>query len=169
MREADLIAAEDTRRTAKLLAHYAIATPTISFHEHNTRARTPQLVARLKRGDRIALVTDAGTPGVSDPGIELVRSCHAEGIAVEPIPGPSAPVTAAVASGFPLDSLTIFGFAPAAPKARKTWMIEVATVRGTFTFFETPHRIVAMLQEAARCWGDRPMFVGREITKVHQQ
>jgi 16S rRNA (cytidine1402-2'-O)-methyltransferase len=169
LREANVIAAEDTRRTAKLLAHYAISTPTLSFHEHNTRSRIPQLLARLERGDRVALVTDAGTPGISDPGIDLVRASNANGIAVDPVPGPSAPVAAAVASGFALDSLMIFGFVPAAAKARTAWIIDAAAIAGTFTFFETPHRILRTLQEASRYWGDRPIFVGREITKVHQQ
>src|SRR5688572_33478047 len=102
LREADLIAAEDTRRTARLLSHYAIGTPSTSFHQHNVRARLPQLLSRLEAGNDIALVTDAGTPGVSDPGVELVNACVEAKIAVDPIPGPSAPLTAATASGFPL-------------------------------------------------------------------
>lgn len=169
LREADLIAAEDTRRTAKLLAHHAIAKPTISFHQHNTRSRLPQLVGRLERGDRVALVTDAGTPGISDPGVELVRASLERGIPVEPIPGASAPLTAAAASGFPLDPLTIFGFVPARAKDRKAWLQGAQAVNHTFTFFEAPHRVRQTLTEASDIFGNRPILVGREITKVHQQ
>src|SRR4051794_15063706 len=100
--EVQLIAAEDTRHTARLLQHHGIPTPTISFHEHNTRTRIPQLLARLVAGQNVAVVTDAGTPGVSDPGIELVQACIAEHVAVDPVPGATAPLTAAIASGFPL-------------------------------------------------------------------
>src|SRR5438552_2951772 len=118
LREANVIAAEDTRRTAKLLVHHSISTPTLSFHEHNTRSRLPQLLARLERGDNVALVTDAGTPGVSDPGVELVAASIERGIAVDPIPGASAPLVAGIASGFPLEPLTILGFPPSRSKAR---------------------------------------------------
>ncbi len=118
LREADVIAAEDTRRTAKLLGHYGVSTPAVSFHQHNTRSRLPQLIKRLERGEHVALVTDAGTPGISDPGIELVDACLKHGIQVDPVPGPSAALTAATASGFPLEPLTILGFAPVRAKAR---------------------------------------------------
>lgn len=169
LREADLIAAEDTRRTAKLLTHYAISKPTVSFHEHNTRTRLPQLLARLERGDRVALVTDAGTPGIADPGVELVRHCAERGIAVDPIPGASAPLVAAIASGFPTNPLTILGFAPARGKDRTAWLERLASVPHTFTFFEAPHRIRQTLTEVARIFGVRPIVVGRELTKLHQQ
>lgn len=169
LRDADLIAAEDTRRTVKLLAHYAISKPTLSFHEHNTRARLPQLLARLERGERVALVTDAGTPGISDPGVELVRRCAERGIAVDPIPGPSAPLAAAVASGFPTDPMTVFGFAPARAQDRKRWLERLQSVPHTFTFFDAPHRIRQTLTEAANIFGKRPILVGRELTKVHQE
>ena len=115
LREADVIAAEDTRRTAKLLAHYSISTPTMSFHEHNTRTRIPQLLARLEAGAGVALVTDAGMPGISDPGSALVEACWGRGIAIDPVPGACAPVTAAVASGFPLDPLTLWPTATKSP------------------------------------------------------
>ena len=169
LREATLIAAEDTRRTGKLLAHYAISTPTISFHEHNTRARLPQLLAKLERGETIALVTDAGTPGISDPGVELVRRCAERGITVDPIPGASAPLVAAVASGFPMEPITVFGFAPARAKDRTLWLERLHSVPHTFTFFETPHRIRQTLSDAANIFGIRPMAVCRELTKVHQE
>jgi 16S rRNA (cytidine1402-2'-O)-methyltransferase len=169
LRETDVIAAEDTRRTAKLLAHYAISTPTLSFHQHNTRTRLPQIVSRLKADGRVALVTDAGTPGISDPGVELVRACIDEGIAVDPIPGPSAPIAAAVASGFPLEPLTILGFTPTKAKERRAWMNRLQAITDTVTFFEAPHRIERTLAETARYLGERQIVVAREVTKLHQQ
>ena len=168
LREAGVVAAEDTRRTARLLAHHGITTPTLSFHEHNTRSRMPQILARLEAGESVALVTDAGTPGISDPGVELVRACIDRGIPVDPIPGASAPLTAAIASGFPLEPMTIFGFAPARAKDRKVWLREVAGVPHTFTFFEAPHRIAETLREMGDIFGERPIMVGRELTKLHQ-
>ena len=121
LREADLIAAEDTRRTGKLLAHYAITTPTISFHEHNSHQRVPDLIERLEAGSKIAIVSDAGTPGIADPGIALVQACWDRSIPVDPIPGASAPLVAAVASGFPLEPLTIMGFVPPRANDRSRW------------------------------------------------
>jgi len=169
LREADVIAAEDTRRTAKLLAHFSIAGSTLSFHEHNIRTRVPQLLARLERGEAVALVSDAGTPGISDPGLELIRACWEKGIPVDPIPGASAPLAAAVASGFRLDPLTIFGFAPARAKDRKTWLSRLQKVSDTLTFFETPHRIEQTLSEMPTYFGGRPILVARELTKRHQE
>jgi 16S rRNA (cytidine1402-2'-O)-methyltransferase len=165
----DLIAAEDTRRTARLLAHHAITTPTLSFHQHNTRGRIPQLVGRLQRGESIAVVTDAGTPGISDPGVELVQACIAVGIAVDPVPGASAPLTAVLASGFPMVPLTILGFVPSRAKDREQWLKNVSTIQNTLTFFETPHRIARTMFEASFILGIRPIVVGRELTKVHQE
>ena len=169
LREVDVIAAEDTRRTARLLSHYAIPTSSVSFHQHNVRTRVPQLLSRLQSGDSVALVTDAGTPGISDPGVELVEACVLANISVDPIPGASAPLTAAVASGFPLIPLTIFGFPPRRSKDRTTWFSEVRAVRHTFTFFESPHRIVTTLAEAAAILGPRPIVTARELTKKHQE
>jgi 16S rRNA (cytidine1402-2'-O)-methyltransferase len=169
LREADVIAAEDTRRTAKLLAHFSITSSTLSFHEHNTRTRVPQLLTRLQRGEAVALVSDAGTPGISDPGIELIQACWDAGIPVDPIPGASAPLAAAVASGFPLEPLTIFGFAPARAKDRKAWLARLQNISDTLTFFETPHRIEQTLSEASTYFGGRPIMFAREITKRHQE
>lgn len=169
LREADVIAAEDTRRTAKLLAHYSIATSSLSFHAHNTRSRIPQLLARLERGEVVALVSDAGTPGISDPGIELIQACWDKGITVDPIPGASAPLAAAVASGFPLEPLTIFGFVPARAKDRKAWWMRLRSVGDTLTFFEAPHRIDQTLVEISLYFGGRPILIAREVTKRHQQ
>jgi 16S rRNA (cytidine1402-2'-O)-methyltransferase len=165
----DLIAAEDTRRTARLLSHHGISTPTLSFHQHNTRSRTPQLISRLQRGDSVAIVTDAGTPGVSDPGAELVQACVEAGIPVDPVPGVSAPLTAAIASGFPLVPLTILGFAPARAKDRIVWLETISGIKNTLTFFETPHRIAQTMSAASAILGNRPIVIGRELTKAHQE
>ena len=169
LREADLIAAEDTRRTARLLARHAITTPTVSFHEHNTRTALPKLISHLEEGRSVALVTDAGTPGISDPGVELVRACIEHGFPVEPIPGVSAALTAAVVSGFPLIPMTIAGFPPHRSKDRNSWLQALGDVKSTVTFFESPHRIEATLRGAASVLGNRPIMVGRELTKVHQE
>ena len=169
LREADVIAAEDTRRTAKLLAHHAISTPTLSFHEHNTRTRLPQIIARLERGQNVALVTDAGTPGVSDPGVELVAAAVERGIPIDPIPGASAPLVAGIASGFPLEPMTILGFPPSRAKDRSAWLEQASEVKNTFTFFEAPHRIKQTLLAAQCLLVNRPIMVGRELTKRHQE
>ncbi|MET0165990.1 MAG: 16S rRNA (cytidine(1402)-2'-O)-methyltransferase [Vicinamibacterales bacterium] len=169
LREVDVIAAEDTRRTAKLLTHYGISTPAVSFHQHNTRSRLPHLIRRLEQNEHIALVTDAGTPGVSDPGVELVDACLQRGIPVDPVPGPSASLAAATASGFPMDPLTIFGFVPTKAKDRKAWLAQIQGIRHTFTCFEAPHRIRKTLSELGRLLGTRQISVAREISKVHQQ
>ena len=169
LREVDLIAAEDTRRTARLLSHYAISTPSVSFHQHNVRTRLPQLLSRLEAGKSVALVTDAGTPGVSDPGVELVDACIKAQVPVDPIPGASAPLAAAVASGFPLIPLTIFGFPPRRSKDRKEWFSRILEIRHTFSFFESPHRIAATLTEAHSILGERQIMIGRELTKRHQE
>jgi 16S rRNA (cytidine1402-2'-O)-methyltransferase len=169
LREVHVVAAEDTRRTAKLLTHYGISTPAVSFHQHNTRSRLPQLIRRLERDQHIALVTDAGTPGLSDPGVELVDACLQKGIPVDPVPGASASLAAAMASGFPMNPLTIFGFVPTKTKHRKGWVEQLQGVRHTFTFFEAPHRIRQTLTDVGSQLGDRQIFVAREISKVHQQ
>ena len=169
LREVDVIAAEDTRRTAKLLAHHGIATPSLSFHQHNVRTRMPQLLSRLQSGAHVALVTDAGTPGISDPGMELVNACIHAQVPVDPVPGVSAPLAAAVASGFPLIPLTIFGFPPHRSKDRKAWFRELEATGHTATFFESPHRIAATLGEAGIILGERPIMVARELTKLHQE
>ena len=169
LRNADLVAAEDTRQTSKLLRHHGIQASTLSFHAHNTRSRLPQLIARLSAGSRIALVTDAGTPGVSDPGVELVGACRNQGIAVEVIPGPSAPIAAAVISGFPMNPLTVLGFPPVRSKDRERWFAEAAATGHTFTFFEAPHRIESTLRRCAEYFGNRQICVARELTKIHEE
>jgi 16S rRNA (cytidine1402-2'-O)-methyltransferase len=169
LREVNVIAAEDTRRTAKLLTHYGISTPTVSFHQHNTRSRLPHLIRRLERDEHVAVVTDAGTPGISDPGVELVDACLQKGIPVDPVPGASASLAAAMASGFPMDPLTIFGFVPTKAKGRKAWLDHIKGIRHTFSFFEAPHRIHQTLAELSNELGERQIVVAREISKVHQQ
>ena len=169
LREVDLIAAEDTRRTAKLLSHYGIHTPTLSFHAHNSQARLPQLLKRLRAGESIALVTDAGTPGISDPGAELVAACRQEGVIVDPIPGASAALVAAVGSGFPLNSVTFLGFPPYKAKARSEWLRGLAASPETLVFFEAPHRIGSTLSDLREILGSRQICVGRELTKAHQE
>ena len=169
LRDANLVAAEDTRRTAKLLSHYGIPTPTLSFHAHNSRARLPQLLGRLERGESVALVTDAGTPGISDPGVELVAACRERGIAVDPIPGASAALLAAVASGFPLNSVTFLGFPPLKAKDRTAWFLALAQSQHAVVFFESPHRVVSTLEELGKCLLERRICVAREMTKTHQE
>jgi 16S rRNA (cytidine1402-2'-O)-methyltransferase len=169
LREVTLIAAEDTRRTSHLLARHAIATPTTSLHEHNEAAKSASLVARLQRGDSIALVSDAGTPTVSDPGGRLIREAIDAGIRIEPIPGPSAVLTALAASGLPTDSFTFLGFPPTRSKARAEWFARARRVAGTIVFFEAPHRIRRSLGELYRLVGECEVVVGRELTKIHEE
>jgi 16S rRNA (cytidine1402-2'-O)-methyltransferase len=169
LREVDVIAAEDTRRTARLLSHHAIASRTVSFHEHNAHSRVPQLIERLEAGESVAIVTDAGTPGVSDPGLELVQAAIERGIAVDPIPGASAPLTALIASGFPMVPFTMFGFPPSRSSARLKWLEAVAQTAHAFSFFEAPHRIQQTLGEAHPLFGERPIVAARELTKLHQE
>ena len=168
LKSASLIAAEDTRRTAKLLSHFGISTQMVSLHAHNTRSRLPQILQTLEQGADVALVTDAGTPVVSDPGLEVVQSCVREGICVDAIPGASAPMTLAALAGFPLAPWTIHGFPPSRSKDRKIWLLTVCSDPNTLTFFEAPHRILRTITEIAALCGERPIVVGRELTKVHQ-
>jgi 16S rRNA (cytidine1402-2'-O)-methyltransferase len=169
LREVALIAAEDTRRTAHLLARHAIATPTTSLHEHNERKKTAFLVDRLMSGDSIALVSDAGTPTISDPGAQLVAAAVAAGIRVEPIPGPSAILAALTASGLPFDSFSFMGFPPTRGKERSTWFERLAQLGGIVVFFEAPHRIERTLADLRSFAGNCPIFIGRELTKAHEE
>ena len=169
LREATVIAAEDTRRTAQLLARYAITTPTISLHEHNENRKTAALVERLQRGDNIALVSDAGTPTVSDPGEQLIRSAIEAGIRVEPIPGPSAALAALAASGLPTDTFTFLGFPPTRSSDRSRWFDALRSAGRTVVFFEAPHRIRETLGDLIAFVGDLDVAIGRELTKVHEE
>ena len=169
LREVAVIAAEDTRRTARLLQHYSISTPTTSLHEHNERARTPSLINRLTRGDSVALVSDAGTPVVSDPGAVLVAAAHAAGIRVEPVPGPSAALAAVSASGIQADQVLFVGFPPFRSVARKRWLERLRDEPRIVVFFEAPHRIRETLADLLSIFGDRIIAVGRELTKAHEE
>ena len=168
LREVALIAAEDTRRTSHLLARYSIHTPTTSLHQHNERQKAAALIDRLKRGEDLALVSDAGTPVVSDPGQHLIRSAIDAGIRIEPIPGPSAVMAALAASGFAADSFTFLGFPPVRSKDRSAWFQRLTSVKGTVVFFEAPHRIRPTLEALLSAVGDRAAVICREMTKVHE-
>ena len=169
LRDVSLIAAEDTRRTAHLLARYAITTPTTSLHEHNETRKTPALLARLRQGESLALVSDAGTPTVSDPGERLIRAAIDAGIRVEPIPGPSAALAALAASGLPSETFTFLGFPPIRLKDRNRWFDRLLAVGGTVIFFEAPHRIRTTLERLLQVAGDCQVAVGRELTKAHEE
>ena len=165
---ADAVLAEDTRVTKTLLAHYGITTPLVSYHEHSNEAVRERMIHRLKEGQALALVSDAGTPLVSDPGYKLVQAAIAEGVPVTPIPGPSAILTALVVSGLPTDRFFFEGFLPPKSGARRARLAELAAIPGTLMLFEGPHRLPEMLADAASVLGDRPAVVARELTKLFE-
>jgi 16S rRNA (cytidine1402-2'-O)-methyltransferase len=167
--EVDLIACEDTRHTRKLLTHYGINTPTISYHDHNERERAAELLARLQEGTCIAIVSDAGTPGINDPGFRLVRLAIENGLAVIPVPGPSALITALVSSGLPTDEFFFGGFLPPKTNARRSRLAELRSLPATLIFYEAPHRIAAALKDAHEILGQREAVVARELTKMHEE
>ena len=169
LKEVDLIACEDTRHTRVLLDHYGIKTKTISYHEHNERERAPQLHALLEEGQSIAIVSDAGTPGINDPGFRLVRLCAETGTRVAPVPGPAAFVAALVASGLPTDEFFFGGFLPARSTARRARLEEARPIRSTLIFYEAPHRIAETLADAREILGERAAAVARELTKMHEE
>ena len=167
--EADLIACEDTRQTRKLLDHYGIRKPTISYHEHNEVERSAELAQRLRDGDTIALVSDAGVPLISDPGYRLVRAALDAGIEVQPVPGPSAVLAALSASGLPTDSFHFGGFLPAKAGARARVLKELEGETATLIFYEAPHRILESLEAIEEIMGPRPVVIARELTKIHEE
>ena len=169
LREADLIACEDTRQTQKLLNHYDIHTKTTSYHEHNEMTKAPELVRRMVEGAQIALVSDAGTPGISDPGYRLVELCIRHKIGVVPVPGATALVVSLVASGLPAQPFQFLGFAPAKRTLRRKLLQEISQYPATSIFFEAPHRITETLADVLEVLGDRPVVVAREITKLHEE
>jgi 16S rRNA (cytidine1402-2'-O)-methyltransferase len=173
LHQADRIACEDTRQTRKLLDRYGITTPTISSHEHNEAERSRQLVEELQKGARIAVVSDAGTPGISDPGMVLARAAVAAGVPVYPIPGASAALAALVASGLETERFLFFGFPPAKAGARRSALEDLAASFGqptTVIFYEAPHRIVETLADAEAAWGaDCRAVLARELTKLHEE
>jgi 16S rRNA (cytidine1402-2'-O)-methyltransferase len=167
--DVDLIACEDTRHTHKLLNHYGITTKTISYHEHNEQQRATKLIDRLKQGTNIAVVSDAGTPSISDPGYRLVRAAIDNEIPVVPVPGPSALVAALIAAGLPTDEFFFAGFLPSRTSARRARLAELQLVPGTLIFYEAPHRLAATLKDAYEMLGEREAVVARELTKLHEE
>ncbi len=169
LEEADAVIAEDTRTSGRLLQHYGISRSFIAFHAHNEHKVTDRLVERLANGERFALVTDAGTPGISDPGFLLVRAAVKAGVPVETLPGATAFVPALVNSGLPCDRFTFEGFLPV-KKGRRTRIADLAAERRTMVFYESPHRIARTLHELAEAFGpERPASISREITKLHEE
>jgi len=167
--EVDLIACEDTRQTLKLLQRYGISKPLISYHEHNERARAGELLQELTVGKSVAIVSDAGTPLIADPGFRLVEQARAQGITVSPVPGPSALVAALSASGLPTDSFLFHGFFPAKQGQRRKLLEELKTLEATLVFYEAPHRILETLQDIAETLGPRRVVLARELTKIHEE
>lgn len=169
LKNVNLIACEDTRHTNKLLNHYGITTKTISYHEHNEQQRAAQLIEQLKEGSDIAIVSDAGTPSISDPGFRLVRAAIEHDIAVVPVPGPSALIAALIAAGLPTDEFFFAGFLPARTNARRARLKELQSVPGTLIFYEAPHRLAAALNDVFEVLGERDAVVARELTKLHEE
>ncbi len=169
LRDVTIIACEDTRHTRKLLTHFGIETPTISYHDHNERERAQELIKRLKSGDNIAVVSDAGTPGINDPGFRLVQLAIENEINVVPVPGANAVIAALVTSGLPTDRFFFEGFLPPRSNARRTRLQELSTMPATLVFYEAPHRIAATLKDAFEVLGQRNAVVGRELTKLHEE
>jgi 16S rRNA (cytidine1402-2'-O)-methyltransferase len=170
LREADLIACEDTRHTAKLLDHYGVDKPTVSYHEHNEAARAEELVARMEQGLNVAQVTDAGMPGISDPGYRVIKLAIERGIPVVPVPGPSALVAALAASGLPTESFQFLGFLPAKSGQRRTLLETLRNAQNTVVVYEAPHRIAETMKDVAEILGaERPVVLARELTKLHEE
>jgi 16S rRNA (cytidine1402-2'-O)-methyltransferase len=170
LKEADLIACEDTRHTAKLLHHYGIDKPTVSYHEHNEAARADELVAKLAAGLNVAQVSDAGMPGISDPGYRVIKLAIERGLQVVPIPGASALVAALAASGLPTDSFQFLGFLPAKSGQRRTMLEALRGAEQTTVIYEAPHRIAETMEDIVELLGpERPVALARELTKVHEE
>lgn len=169
LREVDVIACEDTRQTQKLLAHYDIHKPLISYHEHNEPVRAAEIVERLERGESVALVTDAGTPLISDPGYRVVSAAVANGFTVVPVPGASALLAAITGSGLPVSEFRFIGFLPAKAGARRRALEELAGSRATIVAYESPHRILESLADMSEALGSRRLVLARELTKIHEE
>ena len=166
--EVNVVAAEDTRHTRRLLDRYGISVPVVSLFEHNERARIPGILKRLREGESVGVVTDAGSPGVADPGYPLVRAAIEAGLRVESIPGPSAVIAALQVSGLPTDAFTFVGFLPPKSGARRRKLEELSRRRETLVAFESPHRIAACLEDLEDIWGERPVALARELTKTFE-
>ena len=169
LKDVDLIACEDTRHTHKLLQHYAITTKTISYHEHNEQQRAAHLIDLLKQGSDVAVVSDAGTPSISDPGFRLVRAAIENDVPVVPVPGPSALISALIAAGLPTDEFFFAGFLPSRSNARRAKLNELRSIPGTLIFYEAPHRLAMTLADAYEILGEREAVVARELTKLHEE
>lgn len=169
LKEVNLIACEDTRRTAKLLNHLGIKKPLISCFEHNELARIDELLGRIAAGEDVALVSDAGTPTISDPGFALVRAAHERGLKVSPVPGPSALIAALSVSGLPTDEFFFAGFPPRTSAARRARLQGLKALTATLIFYESPHRVIESVGDMISVLGDRAAFLAREITKLHEE
>jgi len=169
LRNVDLIACEDTRQTLKLLSHFGVQRPLTSYHEFNEREKSVELAERIEHGDSIALVSDAGTPAISDPGYRLVRLCRERGLTVVAIPGANAAITALSASGLPSDNFHFVGFLPPRKSARREHLESLRSYRGTLIFYESPHRVLSTLDDMQEVLGDRETCIGRELTKLHEE
>lgn len=170
LKDVALVAAEDTRHSRKLLSHYGIETPLTSYHEHNAREKVEPLLAKLRSGQDVALISDAGTPGIADPGFRLVQACHLAGIRVVAVPGPSALVAALSIAGVPTDRFAFEGFLPAKATARQRLLKDRASADQTLVFYETPHRLNAALRDLLEiCGPERFLVVVRELTKLHEE
>lgn len=170
LRQVAVVAAEDTRRTRRLLGHYDVSRPLVSLHAHSRPEQVEQLLDRVEAGEDVAYATDAGTPGVSDPGASIAERAHARGIPVVPIPGPAAVLAAVAAAGFPADRFLFLGFLPRKGAGRAALLDRVAAESWTSICYEAPGRTVALLRDlAARCGGSRPAAVARELTKLHEE
>jgi len=167
--EVDLIAAEDTRRTRKLLTHYNISSKLVSFHEHNERSQAARLMQQIGEGTDMALVTDAGTPTISDPGYHLIRLCRENDVPVQSIPGPSALITALAGSGLPSNSFYFAGFPPVKGGKKRRFLENLETMQATLIFYESPHRIAKTLGLMLEVFGDRSCVLAREMTKRHEE
>jgi 16S rRNA (cytidine1402-2'-O)-methyltransferase len=169
LKEVDLIAAEDTRHTQHLLNHYGIKTPLTSYHEHNEREKAQTLVERIKNGASLALVSDAGTPAIADPGFRLVLAAIAAGVSIVPLPGASALATVLSASGLPTDRFLFEGFLPVKKSARRAKLQALREQTATLVFYEAPHRLLETLNDLRQLLGDRALVVAREVSKVHEE
>jgi 16S rRNA (cytidine1402-2'-O)-methyltransferase len=169
LKEADVIACEDTRQTLKLLSHFGISKRLVSYHEHNEIQRAAEIVIELEQGAKVALVSDAGTPAISDPGHRLVSLCLRHGIHVVPVPGASAFVAALAASGMPIEQFIFVGFVPARPTERRKALRALASDSRTLALYEAPHRLLDTLEDALEILGDRPAVIAREVTKLHEE
>ncbi len=169
LKDVDVIAAEDTRHTGLLLQHYAIKKPLLSYQEYNELRRIPEIIQRLSDGQNIALVSDAGTPALSDPGFKLIRAAIADGITIDSLPGASSILVALVGSGLPTDKFYYAGFLPRTSGKRQSSFTQVKSLPATLIYFESPHRIASSVQDAFEVLGPRSAVIARELTKVHQE